>query len=151
MAIIDLLTEYGHWAWLSLALMLLVIEVAAPGAFFLWIGLAAGATGLLTAVLPEFGWKGQLVVFAVLAVAVSVAGRRYVNWKPIQSDQPKLNRRGDKMIGREFVLDKDIVNGTSRLTVGESSWRIEGPDMAKGVRIRITGVEGSTLKVVSAE
>lgn len=151
MSVIDLLTEHAHWTWLTLAGLLLVIEVAAPGALFLWIGLSAGATGLLTAVFSSMNWKWQLTVFAVLAIASSIAGRRYVRWRPIRSEQPGLNRRGEQMVGREYVLDRAIVNGTARLSIGESSWKVTGPDLPKGARVRISGVEGSTLQVVAAD
>lgn len=151
MFVISLLEDYGHWTWLSLGLVLVAIEIAAPGAIFLWVGIAAGATGLLVAVAPELSWKWQLVVFAVLAVASTVLGRRYVGWRPIRSEQPGLNRRGAQLVGREYVLDQDIVNGRARLKIGDSSWLIEGPDLVSGKRVRVTAVTGSTLQVEPAD
>lgn len=143
----ELFVTYGIWAWLSVGAVLICIEVAAPGAFFLWIAVAAIVTGLVTAVAPEFAWKGQLALFAVLSVVVSILGRRFFRWRPISSEQPNLNQRGAKFVGREYTLSEAIVNGSARLKMGETGWRIEGPDLPEGTRVRVVGIEGATLKV----
>ena len=41
----------GPWAWWILGLALLAAELAAPGVFLIWIGLAAIVLGLLSLVL----------------------------------------------------------------------------------------------------
>ena len=41
----------GAWAWIILGVVLIGIELVAPGAFLVWLGLAAIVTGLLDAVL----------------------------------------------------------------------------------------------------
>ena len=60
--------DYGHW--LLFGLVLLVLEVAAGRGLFLWTGLAALVTGLLTLFLPfadlHLSWVVQLAVFAGL-------------------------------------------------------------------------------------
>jgi len=37
----------GAWNWLILAALLFVLELTAPGIFFMWFGLAAAVTGLI--------------------------------------------------------------------------------------------------------
>ena len=41
-----------HYLWWILALVLIAIEVILPGYFMLWIGIAAGITGVVVLVLP---------------------------------------------------------------------------------------------------
>lgn len=150
MLVIDMLENHGHWTWASIGLVLIVVEVAAPGAFFLWVGIAAGVTGLLTAVIPDMGWQVQLALFAVLSVASTVLGRRFFRWRPIRTTHQGLNRRGMSLVGREYVLQQAIVNGASRLKTGGTTWQVEGPDLEVGASVRVTGINGTCLTVEKA-
>ena len=67
------------------------------------------------------------------------------------SDLPLLNRRGEQLIGRRFVLDSAIVNGQGKARVGDSLWLVEGPELPMGAAIEVVAVDGSTLKVRVAE
>ncbi len=44
----DAFISLGAWAWIILGVLLIGVELLAPGAFFLWLGLAAIVTGLLS-------------------------------------------------------------------------------------------------------
>lgn len=139
------------WHWMILGLGLAVIEVLVPGTFFLWLGIAAGLTGLALLALPGLGWEYQLIVFGVLSVA-SVAGWRfYLTRRPIQTDDATLNRRGEQYVGRVFTLVEPIADGRGTVRVGDSNWRADGPDLPAGARVRVTGVAGTVLKVERAE
>ena len=94
-----ILQELDHWHWWIIGVVLLILEVFAPGAFFMWMGAAAGVTGLLVLTL-SIGWKAQWLVFAVVSVASIVAWRFHLKKHPTQTEQPKLNRRGEQYVGR---------------------------------------------------
>ena len=66
------------WHWWVLGAVLLILEVAAPGVFFVWLALAAFTLGLLVFVLP-LSVPLQLLLFAALSVAAVLVGRRYVS------------------------------------------------------------------------
>jgi inner membrane protein len=61
-----------------------------------------------------------------------------------------LNRRGDQMIGRTAVLSEPIQNGRGKAKIDDSVWRVEGVDLPAGTQIKVTGVDGSILKVEAA-
>jgi len=63
------------------------------------------------------------------------------------SDQPFLNRRAQGFVGREFTLEKPIVDGAGTVRMGDTIWRVTGPDCAAGSRVRIARAEGATLFV----
>ena len=146
-----LLQQLGYWSWLIGAAVLVVLEIVAPGAVFLWLAIAAACVGGLVFFLPETDWKWQVAVFAVLSVVSIVLSRRYMKKNPEVTDHPTLNRRGQGHVGREFTLGQAIENGRGRIDLGDSSWRIEGPDLPAGRRIRVTAVDGATLKVEAAD
>ena len=149
--VLAFLDSLQFWHWMILGLALAVIEVLAPGTFFLWLGIAAGVTGLVLLVLPDMGWQIQLLLFGVLSIAIVAGWRLYQKRHPTQSDDTTLNRRGEQYVGRVFQLEQAIVNGRGAVKVGDSLWRAEGPDLPAGVSVKVTGVAGTVLKVEKAE
>jgi hypothetical protein len=135
-----------HWAWLILAAALATAEVLIPGFFLIWFALAAFATGLIALLLPV-PIAGQLVLFAVFAVASVYAGRRWFKLNPIETTDPKLNDRGARMVGEIVTVVEAIEAGGGRVKVGDSVWSAKGPDTAVGAKVRISAMEGSTLVV----
>ncbi len=141
--------EYWHW-WI-LGLLLLILEVFAPGAFFLGMGVAAGLVGALLFAVPDLGWKAQWMTFAVASLVVVVGLRAWLRRHPPATDQPALNRRGEQYVGRVFTLDEPIVNGTGKVRVDDTTWKVEGPDVPAGTRVEVTGVDGVILRVTPRE
>ena len=141
----NLLTNYGWWL---LALVLIGAEVLAPGYFMLWIGIAAGVMGVLTFALPAMSALVQAIVFAVLAIASCAVYWRFVRpLAEIRNDEPLLNRRGARMVGRRVVIVEPIVNGRGKVKVGDGAWLAEGPDLPLGAEVEVVACEGTTLKV----
>jgi len=64
--------------------------------------------------------------------------------------RPALNRRGQSLVGHIFTLDSPIEAGCGRIRVGDSFWRIVGPDAAAGTNVRVVRIEGATLVVEAA-
>lgn len=67
--------EYWHW-WI-VAAVLILLEFATPGLFFLCLGMAAGAAGLILLFMP-LGILYQLALFAVLAALAILIWRFYL-------------------------------------------------------------------------
>lgn len=134
------------WHWLVLAMLLLLLELFVPAAFFIWIGAAAAVLGLILMLLPALSWQVQLIAFAVLSISSVIVGRRL--FRQVDTSEPTtLNRRGDQYIGREFVLEAPLQNGTGRVNVDDSSWRIVGPDLPAGSKVVVKSIDGSSLVV----
>ena len=145
------LASIDYWHWWILAGILLIIEVAAPSFFFLWLSIAAGITGLVLLAAPELGWQYQILLFSVLSVVSLTAFKRYQRANPVISDQPALNRRGEQYIGRTFTLAEPIKNNSGVISVDDSTWRITGVDLPGGTKVRVVGAEGVILKVEAAQ
>ncbi len=139
------LIEFWHW-WIA-GVLLVIIEVFAPGAIFMWLGISAGIVGAMLLAVPDISWQVQFLVFAVLSVGSIAGWRVYHKRNPTESDQPSLNRRGEQYVGRIFTLEDGITNGTGVIRVDDSRWKIEGEDLPAGTKVRVTGVEGTVLKV----
>jgi membrane protein implicated in regulation of membrane protease activity len=139
----------AHYLWWIIALVLIAIEVIMPGYFMLWIGIGAAATGLLVLLMPGLPVLAQALAFAVLAF-VSCAVYWYAVRPKLQRDEPgdeRLNRRGEQLIGKRYVLIEAIVNGRGKAQVGDGQWLVSGPDLPPGSTVEVVAVEGTTLKV----
>ncbi len=143
--------QIEFWNWWVIAVFLIGVEIFAPGAVFLWMGIAAGIVGFALLAFPEMTWQIQLLIFAVISV-VSI----YV-WRYLLRDRFKkpetgrmLNRRGASYIGRSFTLKDPIVDGNGLLHVDDSRWKIEGEDMPAGTKVKVTAIDGTVLKVERA-
>lgn len=139
--------EPVFWHWWAAAVLLLIVELLVPGMFFLWMAESAAVVGALLWIFPRLSPEMQLILFSLLSLASIAVYRRYLHKHPIGSDRPLLNRRADQYIGRVFVLDAPIVNGRGKIRVDDSSWRVEGEDMAAGTRVRVAAAEGVVLRV----
>jgi membrane protein implicated in regulation of membrane protease activity len=139
-----------YWHWVVLGLLMIILEVMAPGAFFLWIGIAAFILGGTLFLLPFTSLTIQLILFGVLAVLSTIGGRRVM--RNVTSAAPSLlNRRGQQFVGQVIALDVPIVNGKAHATVGDSKWRIKGPDLPAGTVVKVVDVDGNVLIVVEKE
>jgi len=139
------------WHWWILAGVLLILELTSPVFFFLWLGFSAAAVGFLLLVFPTLPLEAQLVLFGILSIVAVLAWRKYREVHPPESDQPLLNRRGEQYTGRVFSLDNAIVNGVGKVIVDDSTWRVKGPDLPAGTRVRVIGVDGVVFIIESAE
>lgn len=135
-----------QWLWLLGAIFLGIAELIVPGVFLIWLAAAAAATGLLTL---AFGidLPFQFAVFALLAIAAVYSGRRWYLANPMPSADPMLNDRAARLVGRTVTVVAAIDNGEGRVKVGDGVWSCRGPDAPEGARVRITGADGSCLRV----
>ena len=150
MQVLLYLETLAYWDWFIAALAVVILEIFAPGAVFLWLGIAAGVVGAVVFLVPELDWKWQFTMFAVLSVVSIVGSRRYLKRRPLATDHPDLNRRGAQYVGRDFVLDDAVVNGRGRMRVDDGIWTVAtvtGADLPIGTKVRVTGIDGATLRI----
>src|SRR3546814_10228056 len=114
-----------YWHWLAFGALIGAVEILVPVVFFLWLGVAAIATGLVLLVFPALSWTVQLLLFAVLSVVAVYAGRRFFRATDDEpTDHPDLNRRAHRLVGQRFSLDEATLDERGRLKVGDVIWRI---------------------------
>ena len=146
----DMFVTLGTWNWLIFGFILMALELGAPGVFLFWLGLAALLVGLVSFVLHP-SWQTQLLMFAVFAAcAVPVWRRLALTARKTDDTNAFLNRRAEALVGRVFTLEKPIVDGAGTVRVGDTVWRVAGPDTPAGSRVRVVHVDGANLTVAAA-
>lgn len=142
----ELLSKLGTWNWLILGIVLMGIETFAPGVFMLWLGLAALIVGVLSFGIA-WSWQAQILVFAVLSIAMVPLWRNFSRRNARPTDKPFLNKRAEGLIGRVFTLEKPIVDGIGTVKIDDTVWRVSGPDTPAGSRVKIVSADGASLQV----
>jgi membrane protein implicated in regulation of membrane protease activity len=132
-----------------LAVILAAAETLVPGAVAIWFAASAALIGLLLIFIP-IPWQLQLIGFAVLGVVAMLAYLNYRKKNPDKDEQPNLNQRGVQYVGSELVLVEAIEQGQGRARLGDGVWKVEGPELPAGARVRVIGVRGAILTVVPA-
>ena len=149
MQVIDFVTANGPWAWIVAGLVLLALELVVPGGFLLWMGISGIITGLVV-LFWAIGWPLQWLIFGILSLVSIALWVRWTRSRPSATDRPYLNRRAEQLVGQEAVLDQPIQQGFGRVVLGDTVWRVSGPDLPVGQRVRIVGSVGAVLQVEAA-
>lgn len=135
-----------HYAWLAIGLVLAAAEMAVPGVFLIWMAGAALIVGFATWLLP-IGIFLQIVLFALLAIVAVFTGRRYLREHPVEAADPKMNQRGERVVGETVVVTQAIEGGSGKVKLGDSEWLAKGGDAAPGTRLRVADHDGVVLIV----
>jgi membrane protein implicated in regulation of membrane protease activity len=139
----------SFWQWWVLAGVLLIVEVLAPGTFFLWLAVSAAAVGLLVWLVPTTSVEAAWSLFAVLGV-ISVVMVLKFRKRPKEDAANRLNKRGQEYVGRVFELTEPIHNGKGKLKIGDTLWTVYGPDLPAGSQVKVMGVESGEFTVQQA-
>jgi membrane protein implicated in regulation of membrane protease activity len=145
-----IISELGPWTWMVLGFVLLVMEIIAPGIFMLWIGIAAliiAAISLLIWDAAIWTWQVQVLAFLALSLLSAYVGKRWVSRRHDPTDQPLLNRRGAQLVGRMATLAEPIKDGRGRIKLGDTLWRVSGPDLPAGTQVRVTSAADTDLEL----
>lgn len=135
----------GAAPWLILGLIVAAAEMLTPGFFLIWVGFAMLGTGLVTLATALDGpW--QLALFSVLSAVIALWAARTVRRRPRGGD---INAPGAGLIGR-LAEAEQFRGGEGRVRLGDGAWQartLDGADPQPGQRVRVVGLEGTTLLV----
>jgi membrane protein implicated in regulation of membrane protease activity len=145
----DILVKIGSWNWLIAGLVLMALELVAPGVFLLWLGLAALLVGIIT-LFVDWIWQVQVIAFAAFSAAAVPLWRRVATQSAPNADSAFLNRRSDALVGRVFTLEQPIMDGSGRIKVDDTVWRVSGPDCPAGSQVKVVRSDGTSLQVETA-
>jgi hypothetical protein len=140
-----------HWAlWILLGFVLLAMEIATPGGFFIaFFGVAALVVGLLAG-LGVIGpiWL-QWLLFSVLSVVSLLLFRKPLLAWMKRREPPQVEV--DSLVGETALLTEDLApGGTGKAELRGTSWSVrsrEGTPLRHGQRCRVEQVDGLTLWV----
>jgi membrane protein implicated in regulation of membrane protease activity len=148
-----LLDQLAAWHWFTLGVILLALEIASTTNYLLWPGIAAILIGALKFVAPGLDGALSLFLFAVLAVATTVAWQRSPYGKAQATAPNNLNARMDTYLGRKGVAAGDFVGGEGAILLDDTRWVAlvtDGSSPRNGDVLQVTGADGTVLRVRAA-
>lgn len=140
------------WYWMLLGLVLLGVEMATPGGFYiLFFGLAALIVGSLAG--PEIvqaEWLQWLLFSGLSILSLLVFRGPLLAWiKTKDKDMPTV----DSMVGESAILLEDLApGGTGKAELHGTTWTAHNSGQApvkKNQRCRVERVEGLALWIVA--
>ena len=143
----ELYAAQPFWLWLAVGVTLLGIEAMFSTEWLLWPAVAAGVTALLAALLP-LGLAGEVGVFALLTVVMTLASRRLIK-KVNPDDRPDINDVKLRLVGQNARVVEAFVNGRGRVYISGAEWvaEIENASPLAGENVVVESVAGQHLKV----
>lgn len=141
------------WVWVVAGIVLIAVELAAPGyLFFLSLGLAAVAAGLLQMMGLTSGWQETTAVFVVASLASLIPlwklGRRLREQAFVPSNVDALVGRQGRIIGPLGPAEAPI---NYLVQVDSEQWSARsakpGLKLGAGQSVRVVKVDGVTLIV----
>lgn len=97
------------WFWLALAIALMVIELSTTQLISLWFSIGAAITAIVKVIFNDIGIIWQVVIFAVVSLALLIATRPLV--KRFLSKKGEGNKTNlDLIIGKEAIVTEEIDN-----------------------------------------
>ena len=134
--------------WITVGVLLLILEVVTGTTYILWPAVAALIVGLIVFILP-LGWEMQFLLFFILSSVLLVVGHKYVRPKMKGGEPSDLNDRARSMVGMRVKAIADFETGIGRVQVGDTQWRasIEDGTALEGQELRVMSVKGTTLQV----
>jgi len=139
------------WCWLSLAAILLAIEILTGTGWLLWPAASAGVVGLVAVATRALGLPGEVLLFAVLTVAATFLGRRFLPSKNLQ-DGPDINDRAGDLIGQTGRVVTAFSGGQGRVLVDGAEWaaEAEGEQPKAGAEVTVLKLLGGAKLAVKA-
>ena len=142
----DWLLQHPFALWMAVGAILLAVEVASGSGWLLWPA-GSAAVMALTGLVFHFDLTTQLVIFALLTIVTTLAGRRFFPRAGLGGD---INDTRSRLVGQEGVVAADFHDGHGRVFVDGKEWaaKLEGAAaLVCGAKVTVIGVGGAHLTV----
>jgi membrane protein implicated in regulation of membrane protease activity len=150
MDILTIVNEWGAWGWMSLGVILMMLEFMIPGTFVVWFGTGAVLTGITVAIFAPMALSWQLFIFVIMSVVcvifgLSVYAKVFGKNKENAND---LKTGAKRFVGQTLTVCEDIKNAKGKVSVGDTVWLAAADeDIEKGSSVIVEDVNGTVLKV----
>lgn len=151
----DFVNGIQAWHWWTLGAILIAAEIASTTFYLLWPGIAAIVVGLMKYFAPGLDGRTEIFLFAILAVAATVAWKRSP-WGRVMYERGSMAvnaARGLSYRGRIVTACEDFRGGRGAVTVDDTRWSaatIDGSAPPAGSALEVVDADGTSLKVRNA-
>lgn len=144
---------FSHWQFIAIAgILLLVAEIAIPGFYFLWFGVAALATSGALLIFPDMGWEAAMIIFSISSLIALLLGNRLYK-RGVTDKTPTnggINQRMRHYVGQFYTAATDITPSDGRIYIGDTTWLARSAAtgvIPAGSRVKVIDAQGTSLIV----
>lgn len=135
--------------WSALGILLILLELFAPGVYLIWFGFAGLVMAGLTFFNTELTLTVQLLSFSLISVVMVCIGfyvyALYLK-KDGQTNHPFLNDRSAQLVGKTVKVTADVQNGQTKVAVGDTVWLAQTDENFKaGDEALVIGVQKGVI------
>lgn len=136
------------WLWLYAGVILMLLEILAPGFVIFFFGLAAATVGGVMFIVPELSATWQAALFTVFSIAYLCGLRKFMK-SVFMGDTAETKRIASEYVGRLGTVIQAITPVVpGRILLGDAEWEARADiDIAKDARVRVVAQENLTLVV----
>jgi membrane protein implicated in regulation of membrane protease activity len=133
--------------WFIVGLVLLLLEIGAPGLVLLFFGVGAWITAILVLIF-SIGIDLQLFIFAASSVTLLILLRRRFQKLFKGKIEPSISEASDLIGERAVVVDSIIPPRKGRVEIHGTQWGAESEaEIPSGSTVEIVAQKNLTLKV----
>lgn len=147
-----MIQENPALGWAGIALILLGLEMFISSNWLMWPAISALIVSGIAVAAPDIDIPLQLLIFGIIGILSTYAGRRFVKLAAAKTDLT-LNQRGARLIGQIVKVLYDSADGQSRAKIDDSEWTIRHMDrlpLEAGQMVEIVELDSNQLIVIPA-
>ncbi len=138
--------------WSALGILLILLELFAPGVYLIWFGIAGIILAGMTYFDQSINLTAQLLSYSLVSAITVIIGfyvyKLYMK-NDSKTNHPLLNDRSAQLIGRAVTVMADVKNGQTKVVAGDSVWLAETDDVFKaGDEALVTGVRKGVILIL---
>lgn len=138
--------------WSALGILLILLELFAPGVYLIWFGIAGIILAGITFFDQSIDLTAQLLSYSLVSAITVIIGfyvyKLYMK-NDSKTNHPLLNDRSAQLIGRAVTVMADVKNGQTKVVAGDSVWLAETDDVFKaGDEALVTGVRKGVILIL---
>lgn len=139
-------------SWILIGLLLSLLELAMPGIYFIWFGLAAFAMSILISAV-SLGITYQLFWYSLFSTVFVIIGffvYRHIS-KHLKSakEYQNLNDSASQLVGRKVTVAEDSEDNQTKVKVGDTFWlAYSEKDFKKGDTAKVVGVKDRLILII---
>jgi membrane protein implicated in regulation of membrane protease activity len=139
----DFYMLHPMWSWLTVAAILLAAEVATGTGWLLWPSASAAVVAVVAYATRQLGLPGEAAAFAGLTIVSTLAAKRLLSNKTLQSG-PDINDRAGELVGKIGKAVGVFAGGQGRVMVDGAEWaaEVQGDLPHAGDKVQVVSVLG---------
>lgn len=131
--------------WIVVGALTLIFDLITSAFLFIWFTI--GSISAIIAIILGYGINVQIITFICVSGIFTAVGYPFVK-RTIKKTVPRTPRMEERYIGREIIVDEDVVDKAIIKFEG-IYWTVKNQGIAikKGDKVKITGIEGNKILI----